>query len=87
MTRPFPWRRRLPPSAAIGPRQSAAAGAIVIDFDAVGRALLEDSFSGWVSVELYDHDAVHRRAVEDSRRFLLEHLPSLRGLDRAGVRR
>lgn len=58
-----------------------------IDFDAVGRVLQEESFAGWVSVELYDHDGVHRRAVEDSRRFLLEHLPSLHSLDRAGARR
>lgn len=58
-----------------------------IDFGAVGRVLHEEEFTGWVSVELYDHDDVHERSVPDSRRFLLDHLPSLGGLDRAGVRR
>lgn len=58
-----------------------------IDFDAVGRVLHEEKFSGWISVELYDHDHVHERSVPDSHRFLLDHLPSLSGLDRAGARR
>lgn len=58
-----------------------------IDFDAVGRILHEEEFTGWISVELYDHDHVHERSVPDSRRFLVDHLPSLGGLDRAGARR
>lgn len=58
-----------------------------IDFDAVGRILHEEEFTGWISVELYDHDHVHERSVPDSHRFLVDHLPSLGGLDRAGARR
>jgi hydroxypyruvate isomerase len=58
-----------------------------IDFDAVGRILHEEEFTGWISVELYDHDHEHERSVPDSRRFLVDRLPSLGGLDRAGARR
>ncbi|MEX5237729.1 sugar phosphate isomerase/epimerase family protein [Kocuria arenosa] len=57
-----------------------------IDFESVGRVLHEEEFAGWISVELYDHDHVHGRSVPDSRRFLLDRLPSLGGLDRAGAR-
>lgn len=58
-----------------------------IDFDAVGRILHEEEFTGWISVELYDHDHEHERSVPVSRRFLVDRLPSLSGLDRAGARR
>lgn len=58
-----------------------------VDFDAVGRILHEEEFTGWISVELYDHDDEHERSVPVSRRFLMDRLPSLSGLDRAGARR
>ncbi|MEZ0163346.1 sugar phosphate isomerase/epimerase family protein [Kineococcus sp. LSe6-4] len=47
-----------------------------VDFDAVGR-VLAGGFEGWISVELYDHDAVHREAARRSEEFLREHFPSL----------
>lgn len=47
-----------------------------VDFDAVGRALA-DGYDGWISVELYDHDPVHRDAARRSEEFLREHFPCL----------
>jgi len=47
-----------------------------VDFDAVGRVLAQ-GYDGWISVELYDHDPVHREAARRSREFLLERFPSL----------
>ncbi|GAA0307020.1 TIM barrel protein [Kineococcus aurantiacus] len=49
-----------------------------VDFDAVG-AVLASGFDGWISVELYDHDPVHREAARRSREFLREAFPTLRG--------
>ncbi|WP_432510534.1 sugar phosphate isomerase/epimerase family protein [Kineococcus sp. SYSU DK001] len=48
-----------------------------VDFDAVG-AVLAAGYEGWVSVELYDHDPVHREAARRSREFLREAFPGLR---------
>lgn len=47
-----------------------------VDFDAVGR-VLADGYDGWISVELYDHDPVHRDAARRSAEFLRERFPSL----------
>ncbi len=47
-----------------------------VDFAAVGRALA--GYEGWLSVELYDHDAVHAEAAARAREHLLRHLPGLR---------
>ncbi|MBB2901739.1 sugar phosphate isomerase/epimerase [Kineococcus radiotolerans] len=47
-----------------------------VDFDAVG-AVLDAGYGGWISVELYDHDPVHREAALRSREFLLQRFPSL----------
>ncbi|WP_328291871.1 sugar phosphate isomerase/epimerase [Kineococcus sp. NBC_00420] len=47
-----------------------------VDFDAVGR-VLADGYEGWISVELYDHDPVHRDAAQRSEEFLRERFPSL----------
>ncbi|NAZ87626.1 sugar phosphate isomerase/epimerase family protein [Kineococcus indalonis] len=50
-----------------------------VDFAAVGRALGTDGLDGWISVELYDHDPVHREAARRSREHLRRFLPSLSG--------
>ncbi|PRY13904.1 sugar phosphate isomerase/epimerase family protein [Kineococcus rhizosphaerae] len=47
-----------------------------VDFDAVGR-VLADGYDGWISVELYDHDPVHREAARRSEEFLRDRFPSL----------
>ncbi|WP_432483880.1 sugar phosphate isomerase/epimerase family protein [Kineococcus esterisolvens] len=48
-----------------------------VDFAAVGRVLGTDGLDGWISVELYDHDPVHREAARRSREHLIRFLPSL----------
>ena len=50
-----------------------------VDFAAVGRALGTDGLDGWISVELYDHDPVHREAARRSREHLQRFLPRLSG--------
>ncbi|WP_208971662.1 sugar phosphate isomerase/epimerase family protein [Kineococcus rubinsiae] len=50
-----------------------------VDFRSVGQALAESDFAGWLSVELYDHDAVHREAAERAREHLLATVPGLGG--------
>ena len=53
-----------------------------VDFDAVGRALADGGYEGWLSVELYDHDPVHAEAARRSIEHLRAHVP---GLGAAGV--
>jgi len=50
-----------------------------VDFRSVGQALAEGGFDGWLSVELYDHDAVHREAAQRAREHLLTTIPGLGG--------
>ncbi|WP_432490847.1 sugar phosphate isomerase/epimerase family protein [Kineococcus gypseus] len=50
-----------------------------VDFAAVGHALGTGGLDGWISVELYDHDPVHREAARRSREHLLRFLPALSG--------